>query len=112
MEEDKIDFRYFIFYKPFGYLSQFTDEDGNPGLSKLIDLPNARSNANEVFIYNNKDYLIKETEFQIIKPRQQPQQNLLGTSGYCCYSEGNCSVRKWRCYQSWKNRTPDKTLCC
>ncbi|MDE0771349.1 MAG: pseudouridine synthase [Salibacteraceae bacterium] len=39
MEEDKIDFRYFIFYKPFGYLSQFTDEDGNPGLSKLIDLP-------------------------------------------------------------------------
>ena len=23
---------------------------------------NARSNANEVFIYNNKDYLIKETE--------------------------------------------------
>jgi 23S rRNA pseudouridine2457 synthase len=39
MEEDKIDFRYFIFYKPFGYLSQFTDEDGNPGLSNLIDLP-------------------------------------------------------------------------
>lgn len=39
MEEDKIDFRYFIFYKPFGYLSQFTDEDSNPGLSKLIDLP-------------------------------------------------------------------------
>ena len=39
MDEDKIDFRYFIFYKPFGYLSQFTDEDGNPGLAKLIDVP-------------------------------------------------------------------------
>ncbi len=39
MDEDKIDFRYFIFYKPFGYLSQFTDEDGNPGLAKLIVVP-------------------------------------------------------------------------
>ena len=39
MADEKIDFRYFIFYKPFGYLSQFTDEDGNPGLAKLIDVP-------------------------------------------------------------------------
>lgn len=31
---------YFRFYKPFGVLSQFTDEDGNPGLGKFLKLPN------------------------------------------------------------------------
>ncbi len=36
---ERIDFRYFIFYKPFGYLSQFSDEDNNPGLGQLLDLP-------------------------------------------------------------------------
>lgn len=31
---------YFRFYKPFGVLSQFTDEDGNPGLGRYLSLPN------------------------------------------------------------------------
>ncbi|MBD77610.1 MAG: pseudouridine synthase [Crocinitomicaceae bacterium] len=30
--------KYYVFYKPFGYLSQFTDEGNNPGLAKLIQL--------------------------------------------------------------------------
>jgi len=30
---------YYAFYKPFGVLSQFTDEDGHPGLGHLLDLP-------------------------------------------------------------------------
>lgn len=30
---------YFKFFKPFGILSQFTDEDGNPGLNQIISLP-------------------------------------------------------------------------
>ncbi|TVR39529.1 MAG: pseudouridine synthase [Cryomorphaceae bacterium] len=32
-------FLYYKFYKPFGYLSQFTDEDGNPGLGRILNLP-------------------------------------------------------------------------
>lgn len=32
-------FQYFILYKPFGYLSQFTSEGGNPGLGELLSLP-------------------------------------------------------------------------
>ncbi|MGY8942177.1 MAG: pseudouridine synthase [Flavobacteriales bacterium] len=33
-------FRYFALHKPFGYLSQFSDEAGHPGLLKLkLDLP-------------------------------------------------------------------------
>ena len=32
-------FRYFVFYKPYGYLSQFTDEGGNPGLGSLNLFP-------------------------------------------------------------------------
>lgn len=35
----KNSFLYFKFYKPFGILSQFTDEDGNPGLGRVLDLP-------------------------------------------------------------------------
>jgi 23S rRNA pseudouridine2457 synthase len=31
--------RYYAFHKPYGYLSQFSDEDGNPGLRKLLNLP-------------------------------------------------------------------------
>jgi 23S rRNA pseudouridine2457 synthase len=31
---------YYAFNKPFGVLSQFSDEDGHPGLGRLIDLPN------------------------------------------------------------------------
>jgi len=30
---------YYAFHKPFGVLSQFSDEDGHPGLGRLIDLP-------------------------------------------------------------------------
>jgi 23S rRNA pseudouridine2457 synthase len=30
---------YFIIHKPYGVLSQFTDEDGNPGLGSLFKLP-------------------------------------------------------------------------
>lgn len=30
---------YFIIYKPYKVLSQFTDEDGNPGLGAIVDLP-------------------------------------------------------------------------
>ncbi len=30
---------YFILNKPFGILSQFTDEDGNPGLGSIVNLP-------------------------------------------------------------------------
>lgn len=30
---------YFIIHKPYKVLSQFTDEDGNPGLGSLFDLP-------------------------------------------------------------------------
>jgi 23S rRNA pseudouridine2457 synthase len=32
-------FRYFIINKPFKVLSQFTDEDGNPGLGSVFQLP-------------------------------------------------------------------------
>ncbi|MEM9325492.1 MAG: pseudouridine synthase [Bacteroidota bacterium] len=31
--------KYFILHKPFKILSQFSDEDGNPGLGSLLDLP-------------------------------------------------------------------------
>lgn len=34
-----VDFRYYAFYKPYGVLSQFSDEDGNPGLKSLIEVP-------------------------------------------------------------------------
>jgi 23S rRNA pseudouridine2457 synthase len=30
---------YFLIHKPFGVLSQFSDEDGNPGLGSLFQLP-------------------------------------------------------------------------
>lgn len=30
---------YFLLHKPYGYLSQFTDEDGHPGLGRLFELP-------------------------------------------------------------------------
>ena len=30
---------YFIIYKPYGVLSQFSDENGNPGLGSLFELP-------------------------------------------------------------------------
>jgi 23S rRNA pseudouridine2457 synthase len=33
-----VNLRYYAFYKPYGVLSQFTDEDGNPGLKTLISL--------------------------------------------------------------------------
>lgn len=29
-------FKYYLFYKPFGYLSQFSDEDNNPGLGQIL----------------------------------------------------------------------------
>jgi 23S rRNA pseudouridine2457 synthase len=32
-------YRYYIFYKPFGYLSQFTDEGNHPGLGSLNIFP-------------------------------------------------------------------------
>ncbi|UTW62335.1 pseudouridine synthase [bacterium SCSIO 12741] len=31
-------FRYYVLYKPFGYVSRFTDEDGNPGLGRILDV--------------------------------------------------------------------------
>ena len=31
--------QYFIIYKPFKVLTQFTSEDGNPGLGTIFDLP-------------------------------------------------------------------------
>ncbi len=31
--------KYFVFYKPFKVLSQFSDEQGNSGLASLLDLP-------------------------------------------------------------------------
>ena len=31
--------QYFIIHKPYGVLSQFTDEDGNPGLGSVFKLP-------------------------------------------------------------------------
>lgn len=31
-------FRYYLLYKPFGYVSRFTDEDGNPGLARLMEI--------------------------------------------------------------------------
>ncbi|MGB0391768.1 MAG: pseudouridine synthase [Salibacteraceae bacterium] len=30
--------KYYILYKPFGYLSQFSDEDNNPGLGQILDV--------------------------------------------------------------------------
>lgn len=32
-------YRYFLLYKPFGVLSQFTEENGHPGLGSLFDFP-------------------------------------------------------------------------
>ncbi|MEP7265672.1 MAG: pseudouridine synthase [Bacteroidota bacterium] len=32
-------YKYYILYKPYGYLSQFTDEAGHPGLNQLIEIP-------------------------------------------------------------------------
>lgn len=32
--------KYYALYKPFGTLSQFTDEGGNPGLSHILDVDN------------------------------------------------------------------------
>lgn len=37
MEQQKL--RYYALHKPFGYLSQFSDEGNNPGLGQLLDLP-------------------------------------------------------------------------
>ncbi len=34
-----VNLKYYAFYKPFGYLSQFSDADNNPGLGQLLDLP-------------------------------------------------------------------------
>lgn len=31
--------RYYVYYKPFGVLSQFSDEDGHRGLKNFIDVP-------------------------------------------------------------------------
>ena len=31
---------YFVLNKPFGYLSQFTDEGNRPGLGQILDVPN------------------------------------------------------------------------
>ena len=31
--------KYYVLYKPYGYLSQFTDEGGHPGLNQLITIP-------------------------------------------------------------------------
>ena len=31
-------FKYYLFYKPFGYLSQFSDEDNNPGLGQILNV--------------------------------------------------------------------------
>lgn len=31
-------YSYYRFYKPYGFLSQFSDENGNPGLNKILDL--------------------------------------------------------------------------
>jgi 23S rRNA pseudouridine2457 synthase len=33
-----LNFSYFKFYKPYGVLSQFSDEDGNPGLGRFLEL--------------------------------------------------------------------------
>lgn len=33
------DFHYFLIHKPYGVLSQFTDEDGHPGLGSVFQLP-------------------------------------------------------------------------
>ena len=30
--------KYYILYKPFGYLSQFSDEDNNPGLGQILNV--------------------------------------------------------------------------
>ncbi len=35
----KRDFRYYIIHKPYQVLSQFTDENGNPGLGSVYNLP-------------------------------------------------------------------------
>ncbi|MFN5355849.1 MAG: pseudouridine synthase [Bacteroidota bacterium] len=32
-------YRYFLLYKPFGVLSQFTEENGHPALGSLFDFP-------------------------------------------------------------------------
>jgi 23S rRNA pseudouridine2457 synthase len=34
-----MELKYYVLYKPYGYLSQFTDEGGHPGLGQLISLP-------------------------------------------------------------------------
>jgi len=34
-----VSYKYYILFKPYGYLSQFTDEGGHPGLGKLVNLP-------------------------------------------------------------------------
>lgn len=31
-------YKYYAFYKPYGYLSQFSDEDGNPGLNQILTI--------------------------------------------------------------------------
>jgi 23S rRNA pseudouridine2457 synthase len=31
--------RYLVFHKPYGVLSQFTDENGHPGLKHFVDVP-------------------------------------------------------------------------
>ncbi len=31
--------KYYALFKPYGYLSQFTDEGGHPGLGQLINIP-------------------------------------------------------------------------
>jgi 23S rRNA pseudouridine2457 synthase len=39
MRSQEPKYLYFKFFKPFGMLSQFTDEDGNPGLKRILSLP-------------------------------------------------------------------------
>lgn len=34
-----MNFKYYMLNKPYGYLSQFTDEGGHPGLSQLLTIP-------------------------------------------------------------------------
>jgi 23S rRNA pseudouridine2457 synthase len=37
--ENNMDYLYYIIHKPYGVLSQFTDEDGNPGLGSVFNFP-------------------------------------------------------------------------
>lgn len=57
-------YRYFILNKPFGYVSQFTDEAKHPGLQRLIKLPKdvypvgrLDSDSEGLLILSNDNYL-------------------------------------------------------